>query len=125
MLSQWFVSGGSKVTVKNLVISIRFSVSHCTGVALQEVDVGLPDLDIQLTCESTVSQICLSVLLEILQNTLKEHVQKQLHKHLLQLLQSEFYKWNCSVWKFITLVVPERLLCRSLKWVGSVIPPEG
>jgi hypothetical protein len=119
------LSGGSRVTVKSLVISVKFSVSHCTGGSLQEVDVGIPDVDIQLTCLSTLSQICLSVILEIFKSALQDHIQKQLQKHLFHMLQSEISKWNTSVWRFLTLVVPERLISRSIKWCISVIPPEG
>lgn len=119
------LSGTSKATVKNLVITVRFSVRNCTGLVLQDVEVGIPDLDIELTCESALSQICVSVLLEIFKDMLKDHIQKQLHKQLLHLLQSEFSKWNSSVWRFLVLVVPDRLICRALKWFGSIIPPEG
>lgn len=119
------LSGGSRVTVKSLVISVHIAFSHETGVELQEVEVGRPELDIQLSCSSTFSQMVLSVVLAILQASLQEHIQKQLRKHLLNLLEQEMSKWNQTMWKPMTWVVPEHLIASALAWLSKSMPPEG
>jgi len=117
--------GGSRVVVRNLVVSIRTAVSYGEGAAVRGVEVAPPELDIQLSCASALSQVVLSGILKLFQASLEDHIQKQLRKVLLQLLQQESSKWNSTVWRRIMSVAPKQLVTRALAWLDSHIPPEG
>jgi len=117
--------GSSQVTVRSLAISVHLSLSFSQGVVFHAVEVGLPDLDVQLGCTSSFSQVVLSALLRIFQASLQDQLQKQMQRMMLQMLRQESGKWNESIWRRLQSVVPERLISRGFDWVRANIPPEG
>mmetsp|Transcript_40872 Transcript_40872/g.73846 ORF Transcript_40872/g.73846 Transcript_40872/m.73846 type:complete len:684 (-) Transcript_40872:39-2090(-) len=119
------VSGGSHVTVKGLAVSIHAQLSLHDGIAFPRIEVGEPEVEVQLSCSSTLSQVALSIVLAILQESLQQQIQRQLQRILDDLLRREAVRWNHNVWRRITLVTPRRLICDGLAWIGKQLPPEG
>mmetsp|Transcript_39778 Transcript_39778/g.89090 ORF Transcript_39778/g.89090 Transcript_39778/m.89090 type:complete len:670 (-) Transcript_39778:25-2034(-) len=119
------VSGGSHVTVKGLAVSIHAQLSLHDGLAFPRIEVGEPEVEVQLSCSSTLSQVALSIVLAILQESLQQQMQRQLQRILDDLLRREAVRWNHNVWRRITLVTPRRLICEGLAWIGKQLPPEG
>jgi len=117
--------GSSQVTVRSLGISVSCSLNYTDGIVFRAVDVGLPDLEVQLGCTSSFSLVVLSALLKIFQASLQDQLQKQMQRMMLQALQHESGKWNKSIWKTLQTVVPERLVSKGLSWVSANIPKEG
>eukprot|EP00933_Yihiella_yeosuensis_P073311 TRINITY_DN8195_c0_g2_i1.p1 TRINITY_DN8195_c0_g2~~TRINITY_DN8195_c0_g2_i1.p1 ORF type:complete len:560 (+),score=71.11 TRINITY_DN8195_c0_g2_i1:506-2185(+) len=118
-------AGTAQVIVRSLVISVFVDVSSTSGVILQDVKVGAPDLEVNLSNASVFSRIALTSILNIFQATLQDHLQKQLRQNLTQMLQREIDRTNQSTWKFIARLVPESLIRDGFLWINSNLPPEG
>mmetsp|Transcript_5389 Transcript_5389/g.11920 ORF Transcript_5389/g.11920 Transcript_5389/m.11920 type:complete len:680 (-) Transcript_5389:15-2054(-) len=119
------LSGGVHVTVKGLDISFHAQLSHRDGLVFHRIHVGEPELEVQLSCSSALSQVALSIVLAILQESLQQQIQRQLQRMLGDLLRREASRWNQSWWRRITLVTPKTLICEGLTWIGQQLPPEG
>uniref|UniRef100_A0A7S1A880 Uncharacterized protein n=1 Tax=Noctiluca scintillans TaxID=2966 RepID=A0A7S1A880_NOCSC len=118
------ISGSSQVNVRGLNISVHVELSR-EGLVFRELEVDQPELEIQLHCSTTLSQILMSAAVSVFQERLQEHLQQQIRNSLFQLLKSESSKWNSNVWSGISSVVPERLILKGLTWMAAHIPPEG
>jgi len=119
------VEGSSQVTVKSLNIWVHLELSCAEGIIFSKVEVTPPDLEVQLSCTSSFSQVVLSSLVSLFQATISSHIQQQARQALLQMLQREASRWNSDVWRSVMLVVPESLISRGLRWIDTHIPPEG
>mmetsp|Transcript_81388 Transcript_81388/g.186188 ORF Transcript_81388/g.186188 Transcript_81388/m.186188 type:complete len:576 (+) Transcript_81388:1-1728(+) len=121
----WKLNGQSTVSVHDLTITVRGSLNFDDGAVVEDVIVGRPDLDIDLVCSSTFSQVLLSALLKVFRTSLQDTIQVQLKKFLTQMLRKEAKSWNTKVWKLFALVMPAKLVGQALAWVTEQIPPEG
>jgi len=119
------LTGAGNVTVRGLAISLHFKLNRLNGVDPFQVDVETPQLDVQLTCSSTLSQLVVSAMVAIVQKSLRDHIRNQLHHFLSQQLHHESCKLNSSVWKNLVKMTPEHLLESGIEWLESCIPPEG
>jgi len=119
------LGGSSQVTVRTLSISVQLSLGINEGVVFRGVDVGSPDLEVELGCASAFSLVVLSALLQIFKTSLQDHLQRQVRRILMHLLQQEASKWNESTWKAMMACAPERLVSGALNWLCANIPPEG
>jgi len=118
------LDGRSQVIVRGINIKIQIALTR-EGVMFRRVEAEPPDLDIQLSCSSVLSQVVLSTVLKVFQTFLQEIIQHQVQQLLLQLLQAEAAKWNESTWKMIMSVMPASLIKEGISWFITHIPPEG
>lgn len=119
------LSGNSQVTVRDLAITIRIRFTYADGFIIDIVDVHLPVLDVQLTCESSFSQVALSALLKVFRASLQDQLQTQLQKLLFNSVRRAAEKTNKLMWDQVQYFLSERLVNKFILWVRTHIPREG